>query len=330
MGSRSSVRAVTKPQTPHEPLPLLVLVGPTAAGKTALSLALAHQFGGEIVSADSRLFYRGMDIGTAKPTAVERYRVPHHLIDICDPDETLSLGEYQRRAYEAIAAIHSRSRLPLLVGGTGQYVTAVVEGWRIPAIAPRPRLRAALESLGQAEAARWLHLLDPAAAERIDPRNLRRVVRALEVTLTTGRPFSDLQRKSPPGYDTRIIGLDVPREVLYERIDRRVEQMMAEGLLEEVRRLRDAGYDRDLPAMSGLGYRQLLAYLHGETSLEEAVARIKFETHRYARQQATWFRSEDPRIAWFDASDREATTAGVMAYVAEWADRLWRESGRIP
>ncbi len=280
--------------------PLLVIVGPTAVGKTALSLQLAQQFNGEIISADSRLFYRGLDIGTAKPSAAERALVPHHLIDICRPDETLTLGEYQRLAYATIEAVLGRGRLPILVGGTGQYVMAVVEGWGIPEVAPQPRLRKALAGLGEGEVARWLRRLDPQAAENIDPRNVRRVIRALEVTLVTGRPISELQRKTPPPYDIQIIGLTRGRELLYERIDRRVEQMMADGLLAEVQGLRAAGYSRSLPAMSGLGYRQLYAYLEGEMGLEAAVERIKFETHRFARQQATWFRQDDPRITWFD------------------------------
>lgn len=295
---------------------MLGLVGPTAVGKTALSLRLARRFNGEIVSADSRLFYRGLDIGAAKPTAVERAAVPHHLIDVCAPDETLSLGEYRRLAYRAIDAIHARDHLPILVGGTGQYVRAIVEGWGIPEVAPRPALRAALEAMGASELARWLAALDPTAAARIDPRNVRRVVRALEVTLTAGRPISALQQKSPPPYDARIVGLRRGRQALYARIDARVDAMMAEGLLDEVTRLRDAGYGGDLPSMSGLGYRQLLAHLAGEMTLDEAVARIKFETHRFARQQATWFREDDPRIAWFDADDAEE----IVDWVGRWLE----------
>ena len=283
--------------------PLLALVGPTAVGKTALSLQLAAQFKGEIISADSRLFYRGMDIGTAKPTAVEQAIAPHHLIDICDPDETLSLGAYQRLAYEAIDAALAREHLPILVGGTGQYVMAVAQGWGIPAVPPQPALREALAALGQEELARWLAALDPAAAERLDPRNARRVIRALEVTLAAGRPISQLQTKSPPPYDICLVGLHREREELYGRIDARVDQMMAAGLLDEVIRLRDAGYGRDLPAMSGLGYRQLWQYLDGELTLEEAVERIKFETHRFVRHQMNWFRRQDAGITWFDMEE---------------------------
>ncbi len=298
--------------------PLLVLVGPTAVGKTATSLELAGRFDGEIVSADSRLFYRGMDIGTAKPTPAERALAPHHLIDLCAPDETLSLGQYQRLAYAAIDGVLARGRLPILVGGTGQYVMAVVEGWGVPEVAPRPALRAALERLGGAEVGRWLAALDPAAAARIDPRNVRRVVRALEVTLVSGRRMSALQRKTPPPYDICLLGLRRNRADLYARIDDRVAAMMAAGLLDEVRRLRAAGY-ADEPPLSGLGYRQLLAHLRGESSLDEAVARTQFETHRFARQQATWFRADDPRIAWFDADDGAAIVAAVAAWLA--ADR---------
>lgn len=294
--------------------PLLVLVGPTAVGKTAVSLRIASMYNGEIISADSRLFYRRLDIGTAKPTPAERAQIPHHLIDICAPDETLSLGEYQQMAYAAIDAVLQRGRLPILVGGTGQYVEAVVSGWGIPRVPPQPALRAALEKLGGAELARWLALLDPTAAAAIDPRNVRRLVRALEVTLVSGQPISALQSKTPPSYRIVIIGLHRPRTSLHKRIDQRVDEMMAAGLLAEVSALRQAGYGRYLPAMSGLGYRQLYAHLEGEMTLAEAVQRIKFETHRFVRQQYTWFRLDDPRITWFDLETVDGETA-VLRYV---------------
>jgi tRNA dimethylallyltransferase len=300
--------------------PLLVIVGPTAVGKTDLSITLAKIFGGEIISADSRLLYQGLNIGTAKPTSEERSTIPHHLIDICRPDQTLTLAQYQQMAYQTINAIHRRDHLPLLVGGTGQYVRAVVEGWGIPEVSPHKKLRRALEALGGPELARWLALLDPEAAERIDPRNVRRVVRALEVTLVKGRPISDLQRKKRPPYDIKIIGLNTDRDTLYRRIDRRVDQMMAGGLLNEVNDLLKAGYHPTLPAMSGLGYRQLLAHLNGKNTLEEAVDRIKFETHRFARQQATWFRRDDPTINWFDIQDsgwQERVIQEVGAWLAQ-------------
>jgi len=299
--------------------PLLALVGPTAVGKTALSLMLAERFDGEIISADSRLFYWGMDIGTAKPSPAERARVPHHLVDVCDPDETLTLGEYQRQAFALIDQIQADGRLPLLVGGAGQYVKAVVEGWGIPEVPPQPELRRELEKLGGADLARWLEALDPAKTAVLDTRNTRRVVRALEVTLVSGRPISQLQRKTPPPYRICQIGLTRSRETLYRRIDLRVDNMMATGLLAEVEKLRDAGYGRHLPAMSGLGYRQLWAYLDGEMTLPQAVERIKFETHRFARQQNSWFRADDPAIHWFDMDEAGAETA-VLEFVGGWLE----------
>jgi tRNA dimethylallyltransferase len=298
---------------------LLVIAGPTATGKTGLSLALAARFDGEIISADSRLFYRGMDIGTAKPSAAELAAVRHHLIDIRHPDETVTLGEYQRLAYAAIDGVHARGRLPLLTGGTGQYVRAVVEGWGIPRVPPQRRLRAALERLGADELFRWLQTLDPDAAGKIHANNVRRVIRALEVTLVSGRPISELQRRRPPGYDTLIIGLTADRETLYDRIDRRVDAMMAAGLLAEVEALREAGYDWRLPAMSGLGYQQLGEYLRGELEYEEAIERIKYETHRFVRQQYTWFRPGDRRIHWFDIGE-SALEQRAAALVADWLD----------
>ncbi len=293
---------------------LVVIVGQTAVGKTGLSLQLAAELNGEIISADSRLFYRGLDIGTAKPTTAERALIRHHLIDICEPDELVTLAEYQRLAYVAIDGVLARDRLPILVGGTGQYVKAIVEGWGIPKVPPQPRLRRALARLGGEELARWLSELDPEAAGKIDPRNVRRVIRALEVTLVRGQPISELQRKIPPPYDICMIGLTRDRELLYDRIDKRVEAMMQSGFLGEMERLYQAGYLRQLPALSGLGYRQLYAYFDGQMSLEEAVDRIKFETHRFARQQATWFRQDDPRIHWFDLGE-EGVEAAVLTTI---------------
>lgn len=297
--------------------PLLVIVGPTAIGKTDLSLRLARRLDGEVVSADSRLFYRGLDVGTAKPSPAERAAVPHHLIDIAEPDEAMTLGRYQDLAYAAIDDIQARGRLPILVGGTGQYVMAVVEGWGIPRVAPQPALRRALRRHGGAELHRWLQRLDPQAAERIHPNNVRRVVRALEVTLVSGRPLTELQRKRPRPYAICIIGLHTDRERLYRRIDQRVERMMAGGLLEETQALHDAGYDPRLPALSGLGYRQLWEFFEGEMTLQEAVERIKFETHRFVRHQNNWFKQDDPRICWFDIAD-DGYEDRVRRRVAAW------------
>lgn len=296
--------------------PLIVLLGQTAVGKTSLSLKLANALHGDIISVDSRLFYRGMDIGTAKPSPEEQAIAPHHLIDLCQPNETITLGDFQRRAYQTINYVLANGRLPILVGGTGQYVKAVVEGWGIPEVPPHPKLRDALAQLPGPELARWLAALDPVAAAKHDPRNLRRVIRALEVTLVSGRPISELQRKSPPPYRICQIGLARPREELYARIDTRVDQMMANGLLNELKQLRDSGYGRSLPSMSGLGYRQLWAYLEGEMTLEEAIERIKFETHRFARHQANWFRKDDPAITWFGMVGGVETA--VLEHVTRW------------
>ena len=287
--------------------PLLVIVGPTAVGKTALSLQLAQDLAGEIISADSRLIYRGLDIGTDKPTPQQQILVPHHLIDLVNPDEVLTLAEFHERAVAIIADLHARDHLPILVGGTGQWVWAVVEGWGIPRVPPDPALRAGLEAQAAALGPEAFHAqlaaVDPLAAQRLDPRNVRRVIRALEVYHKTGIPISQHQAKTPPPYETLIIGLTMPRPQLYERIDRRIDQMMTRGLLAEVEGLVAAGYGWDLPAMSGLGYRQIGQYLQGQVSLDEAVALIKKETRRFVRQQYNWFRLDDVRIHWFEGGE---------------------------
>ncbi len=292
---------------------VVALVGPTAVGKTALSLRLAHTLGGEIISADSRQIYRGMDIGTAKATPQEQALVPHHLLDIAAPDEQLTLAHYKALADAAIRAIWSRGKLPLLVGGTGLYVRAVLEGWRVPEVPPNEALRQRLYQQAEREGHKSLHralaAVDPEAAQSIDARNVRRVVRALEVYHETGQPISQLQGKEPPHYDVLRIGLTMPRSALYARIDARVEAMLANGLVEEVRSLLAQGYGPDLPALSGLGYRQIAQYLAGEIGLEEAVALIKRHTRRFVRQQYNWFRLDDPAIHWLDASDDPAPRA---------------------
>lgn len=286
---------------------LIAVVGPTAVGKTAISLQLAADLDGEIVSADSRQIYRGLDIGTDKASPAQQAAVPHHLLDVVDPNQVLTLAEYQRAAYTAIDGIHGRGRLPLLVGGTGLYVRAVLDGLGIPEAPPDAALRAELEAYAAEQGALALHArlaaLDPAAAGRIDARNVRRVVRALEVCLVTGRPISELQAAAPPPYRILRIGLTRPRAALYARIDQRVDAMLQRGLLAETQRLLEAGYAPQLPALTGLGYRQMIQYLQGEMSYDDAVAAIKQQTRRFVRQQYTWFRLDDPRIAWFDLEE---------------------------
>lgn len=307
--------------------PVIVLLGPTAVGKTELSLDLCERFRGEVVGADSRQIYRGMDIGTAKPTSAERARVPHHLIDICDPDEPFSLADYQQRAYATLAAIHQRGNVPFLVGGTALYIRAVVEGLRIPEAPPNPQLRAELEAFlatqGREALFHRLRDLDPATAAVIDAQNPRRVLRALEIFMTTGQSKIALEGAVSPPYRFLQLGLDRSRTALYERIDRRVEQMIAQGLIEETQRLLAAGYRPPLPAISSLGYREIIAYLENRLALPAAVEKIKTETHRYVRHQYTWFRKM-ANIVWFmlEESAMAGITERIHAHVTRFLDMV--------
>ncbi|MBT3337786.1 MAG: tRNA (adenosine(37)-N6)-dimethylallyltransferase MiaA [Anaerolineae bacterium] len=289
--------------------PLIAIIGPTAVGKTELSLQLAERFNGEIISSDSRLFYRGMDIGTAKPSQEEMARVPHHLIDVADPDETWSLGKFQKAASEIIEDIVKRRKLPFLVGGTGQYFRSVTEGWLPPEVKADERLRGELEKLREEKGAEWLHaklaFLDTDAAEKIDYRNVRRTIRALEVILTTGKKFSSQRKKGASLYNLLTIGLKRPRPELYERVDLRIEKMFEEGLLDEVQSLLDAGYAPDLPSMTALGYHECVAVLNGEMPQDEAITQMKRITRIFVRRQANWFKDDDAGILWFEAGDAE-------------------------
>lgn len=286
---------------------LVAIVGPTAVGKSELALHLAELFPLEIVSADSRQIYRHMDIGTGKPTVAERQSVPHHLIDIVDPDEDFSLAMYHELALEAINDVHSRGTLPLLVGGSGLYVWSLIEGWTIPQVTPDREQRRILEARADQEGSNTLHrelqAVDPVAAAKIGPRNARRIIRALEIFRATGRRPSDQQGKSQPRFCTMIIGLNRERQELYRRIDSRVDHMVEAGLVDEVQQLLRRGYSSSLPSMSGIGYRQMGQFLQGEMTLSQATGRMKVETHRLARHQHAWFRLGDKRITWLDASD---------------------------
>lgn len=283
--------------------PLVLIVGPTAVGKTDLAIQLARQLDGEVVSVDSRLFYRGMDIGTAKPSKEEMERVPHHLIDIVNPDETLSLAVFQHMAREVIADIHRRGKLPLLVGGTGQYVRAVTEGWTPPEVTPNVKMRAALEALERQKGKEWLYAklnsLDPEAAAAIDLRNVRRTIRALEVIFSTGRKFSEQRKRGESPYHLISIGLTRPREELYRRVDERIEKMFDDGLLHEVRGLLAKGYSPALPSMSAIGYRECVGVVQGLLTMEEAKAEMKRITRIFVRRQSNWFKESDPQIRWF-------------------------------
>jgi tRNA dimethylallyltransferase len=295
---------------------VVAVVGPTAVGKTALSLQLATLFHGEIISADSRQVYRGMDIGTAKATLDERTLVPHHLIDAVAPDAWLSLAQYKALASDAIADIWSRGRVPFLVGGTGLYVRALLEGWTVPEVPPNEELRQRLYERAEREGGASLHSelagLDPAAAVAIDARNVRRVIRALEVCLETGTPISEQQSRVAPAYRVLQLGLTLPRVALYSRIDARIDDMIAAGLVNEVRGLLQRGYVLDLPSMSGLGYRQIAGHLKGDCSLAEAVVQIKRQTRRFVRQQYNWFRLDDAAITWLDADGQAEGRARAL------------------
>ena len=307
---------------PNPPLvapnsPLIAIVGPTAVGKSRLALHLAQRLDGEIINADSRQVYRGLDIGTAKATAAERSLAPHHLLDICDPDETFSLALFLQQAKAAVEKVSKRNHVPLLVGGSGQYIWGFLEGWELPKVAPNPALRADLE-LQLERRGLWplyqlLQAVDPKTAERTDPKNPRRVIRALEVHLSGATKASKKSTRATETQPSLVIGLTTCREELYRRIDDRVDRMMDQGFLNEVERLIQEGYSPDLPSMSGAGYKELAAHLKGELSLEDAVQRIKVRTHNIARHQYAWFRLKDPRIQWLDTNGQEAEAALQIA-----------------
>ena len=287
---------------------LVAIVGPTGIGKSKMALRLARAFNGEIVNADSRQVYCHLDIGTAKPAPEELALVPHHLINIVNPDEDFSLAQYQELVYRAVDDIQQRDKLALLVGGSGLYVWSVLEGWGIPQVPPDPEFRHNLEEkaakVGNDELYQELMKVDPVAAQRIDRRNVRRVIRALEVHRNTGAHFSELQRKEEPPFNTLIIGLTADRAELYRRIDLRVDEMIKQGLVDEVEKLVNMGYDSNLPAMSGIGYKEIDMFLKGELTLATAIQQIKFETHRFVRHQYNWFQLKDDRIHWVDIQDR--------------------------
>ena len=297
---------------------LIAIIGPTGIGKTKLAIQLASRFDGEIINADSRQIYRHMDIGTAKPIGEELAAVPHHLVDIIEPDKEFSLAEYQQLTDKTIHDIQARGKIPFFVGGSGLYVWAVLEGWIVPKVAPDVYFRKELEKraeLGQGDDLyRELKQIDPSAAEKIDPHNIRRVIRALEVNKFADSTFSHLQKKQPPPFQTLIIGLTAERKELYPRADERVDNMLKQGFVDEVSKLLKMGYNLTLPSMSSIGYREIGQYLSGGMTLEEAVYKIKTGTHRFIRHQYAWFRLKDERIKWFDI---EKVNQGEIESAAE-------------
>jgi tRNA dimethylallyltransferase len=300
--------------------PLLAIVGATATGKTALAVSVAEAFGGEIVNTDAYALYRGLDIGTAKPAPELRKRVRHHLIDVAGPDEPLTLARYLDAAHDALDDIWSRGKLPVLAGGSGQYVWALIEGWQVPRVPPDLELRAELEALAAAEGAAAvqarLAAIDPEAAAGLDPQNTRRLIRALEVVTRTGLPLSACQTRQPIDADVLVLGLRLPRDELYRRIDQRAEAQFADGLVEEVQRLRAAGYGETNPLRSGVGYKEVSAYLDGGYDRDEALRRTQNANHRLVRRQHAWFKDTDPRIHWLDAETD--STFEAVALVRDW------------
>jgi tRNA dimethylallyltransferase len=287
---------------------LLVLVGPTAVGKTELSLQLAERFSCEIISADSMQVYRGMDIGTAKASIEERERIPHHLIDIVQPDEPFTVTDFQMHAEKKIEDISARGRLPFLVGGTGLYVQSVTYGYDFSEGGAdeefRNRLQKVATEQGGEVLLEQLKKIDPESAARIHPNNHRRLIRALEIHRLTGKTMTEhlAEQKLESPYRTYIIGLTRDRKQLYDRVNLRVDQMIQEGLVEEVERLLHQGYSEALASMQGLGYKEMVSYINGKTSLEVALDQLKQNTRRYAKRQLTWFRRMT-EIEWFDLTD---------------------------
>lgn len=295
---------------------LLIIAGPTAVGKTELSLSLAEELGAEIVSADSMQVYRGMDIGTAKPSAAERARVAHHMLDVAGPTDEFSTGDYLRMAEAAIADIRARGKTPLVVGGTGLYIRALTDGIFEGPGADRA-FRDGLIERERVEGPGTLHrelaASDPEAASRIHPSDLRRIVRALEVFHASGVPISEVHREHRAGSiprPVRIAGLTRDRRELYARIEMRVDAMMSAGFLNEVERLRDSGCRRDMVSMHALGYKQMMAYMDGEYQMDEAVRLIKRDTRHYAKRQFTWFNREG-RVRWVDLTGMDDTARSL-------------------
>jgi tRNA dimethylallyltransferase len=289
-----------------DPKRILLLVGPTAVGKTSLALKLARELNAEIVSADSMQIYRGLDIGTSKPTAEERRRVPHHLIDVVDPDESFHAVQFQEAADSAIEDMQARGKTAMIVGGTGLYVKALLHGFfEDPSVDKFDKWEEKLnyyKLLGKTPH-KTLESLDPSAAQRIHPNDEVRARRALEVFLRTGKSITDLQKKhgfQPDRYKALTIGLTMGREGLFERINARVDEMVRAGLLEEVRALMARGYSPDLPSMRSLGYRHMTKVIGGEMEMSEAVRRFKRDTRRYAKRQYTWFNNQE-KVEWITA-----------------------------
>ncbi len=288
---------------------LVVILGPTASGKTSWSLQLAKKFDGEIISADSRQVFKKMNIGTAKVLGEWKWNglqrtylvenIPHHLIDFLDPGKSFTLTQFRDRAVKHIKLSHKHNKLPMLVGGTGLYIQSLVDNYIIPKVPPNKKLRKSLEEKSLEELHNLLKQMDPDAAKTIDAKNGRRLVRALEVCIFTGEPFSKQKLKGEQLFDVLLIGIDVPRELLYQRIDMRVDDMIEQGLVKEIKSLVNQKYSWELPSMNGVGYKEIKNFINKESTLEECIEILKKNTRRLARKQLTWFR-KDKRIKWVE------------------------------
>jgi len=283
-------------------------VGPTATGKSRFSIELAESIGGEIINADSRQIYKHMDIGTGTPSSAQRARVKHHLYNLIDPDESFSLGVYLNHGRQTISDVMARNKLPILVGGTAQYVWALLEGWQVPSVAPNPDFRDKLEKLAEKETSTILYdrltNIDPAAAKKIHPNNVRRLIRALEVIDQTGQLFSDLSSRRSPNWEVNINGITMEQNKLQDAIYERILDQFNEGWVEEVKDLRQRGYKEGLPSLSALGYKEIGRYIDGHTTMEETISEIAKLTHRFSRKQYGWFKLSDPRIHWNDITKK--------------------------
>ncbi len=298
--------------------PLIVVLGPTASGKSSLGITLAQRFHGEIVSADSRQVYRGLDIGTAKVTTEEQALVPHHLLDIVEPNETYTVSQFQHAAFAVIDAILTRQHIPFLVGGSPHYIQSVVDNLEMPQVAPQHALRAQLEQRSLDDLLQELQERDPQSYATIDRNNPRRVIRALEVCIVTGKPFSEQRGLARPLYRSLLLGIQWPREVLYRRIDTRVDERMQQGMVQEVQGLLDVGISHERLEALGLEYRFVARWLRGEfASEEQMVERLKYAIHDFTRRQLTWFR-RDKRIVWIDGDDMNMMMREAEGIVEEF------------
>ncbi len=306
------------------PTGVVSVIGATATGKTSLGIELARRFNGEVVNADSRLFYRGMDIGTAKPTKAERQGVAHHLIDILNPHQSYSLSEFLKNAVDAISNITGRGKLPIVVGGTGQYIWGLLEGWEVPNIPPNPALREELETQlkdqGVEALQTRLYATGARAVEKVEILNPRRLIRAIERAVATGDAMGGASKSAEPPYDAMVIGLNAPRELLHVRVEKRVDQMLVAGWRDEVEKLVREGVTRNLPSMSAIGYRELIDHVEGRMDWPAIRDEILIGNHRLIGAQNNWFKTRDERISWIGIADGDYADKAIEL-VGEWLSK---------